>query len=392
MAFTKVSNNMLVQPVNNDFGDTANRPVDPNNGDFYYDETTESLLVGVDGAWVDASADKVKKSGDTITGQLTVTGKVTSSSLTTSAGATIGGNLAVTGAITSTGNVSAKSNLTVEGTTNAKRINGVGIFSVKSSANQYQILTQDGGYTRLYNKGTNCLETTSYGVLMKKLKVGLRNTTSSYVLWRDEASSDTEFNGGITHSTYGSYGSFYPCKANGDGKDKKINWGSATNPWKTLYASVGTINTSDKTFKQDIEDITEAEHCVARRLRRKFKTYRWQQSVGRKGDDARTYTGFMAQDVEQCFRDEGLDPAKYAMWHKTEYKQTSTTNEDGTVETTNWDLGDENTPDDAVDKVTYGLNYVEILCFILSAESADREKLTDRLSNLEGRLAALEAK
>lgn len=383
---------MLAEPVNNEFGDTVNRPVDPNNGDFYYDETTESLLVGVDGEWVDTSADKVKKSGDTITGQLTVTGKTTSNSLATTAGATIGGNLAVTGAITSTGNVSAKSNLTVEGTTNAKRINGVGIFSVKSSANQYQLLTQDGGYTRLYNKGTICLETTSYGVLMKKLKVGLRNTTSSYVLWRDEASTDPEFNGGITYSTFGSWGSFYACDSGGSGKENKINWGTDTNPWKTIYAKNGTINTSDKTVKQDIEDISEAEHRVGRRLRGMFKTYRWQQSVGRKGEAARTYTGFMAQDVEQCFRDEGLDPAKYAMWHRTEYKQTSTTNEDGTVETKNWDLCDENIPDDAVDKVTYGINYVEILCFILAAESADREKLTDRLSTLEGRLAALEAK
>ena len=322
----------------------------------------------------------VKKSGDTMTGALTVNGTITSTGKVSSS------------ALETTGLVAVGGNLTVTGTTNAKRINGVGIFSVKSAANAYQILTQDGGYTRLYNKGTLCLETTSYGALIKKLKVGARNTTSSYVLWRDEASADTEFNGGITHSTYGSYGSFYPCKSNGDGKDKKINWGSSSNPWKTFYASVGTINTSDKTFKQDIEDITEAEHCVARRLRRKFKTYRWQQSVGRKGDDARTYTGLLAQDVEQCFRDEGLDPAKYAMWHRTEYKQTSTTNADGTVETTNYDLGDENTPDDAVDKVTYGLNYVEILCFILSAEAADRQKLTDRLSTLEDRLVALEAK
>ena len=322
----------------------------------------------------------VKKSGDTMTGALTVNSTITSTGKVSSS------------ALETTGLVAVGGNLTVTGTTNAKRINGVGIFSVKSAANAYQILTQDGGYTRLYNKGTLCLETTSYGALIKKLKIGARNTTSSYVLWRDEASTSTEFNGGITHSTYGAYGSFYPCKQNGDGKDKKINWGSDTNPWKTFYASVGTINTSDKTFKQDIEDITEAEHCVARRLRRKFKTYRWQQSVGRKGDDARTYTGLMAQDVEQCFRDEGLDPAKYAMWHRTEYKQTSTTNADGTVETTNYDLGDENTPDDAVDKVTYGLNYVEILCFILSAEAADREKLTDRLSTLEGRLLALEAK
>ena len=347
-------------------------------------KVTSSSLETTDGATLGGNL--------TVDGTITSTGKVTSSSLTTTAGAAVGGNLAVTGSTTSTGTVTAKGTLSVSGTTNAKRINGVGIFSVKSNAGENQIYAQDSGYTRLYNKGSSCLETTSYGVLVKKLKIGARNTTSSYVLWRDEASTDTEFNGGITHSTYGAYGSFYPCKSGGAGKDKKINWGSDTNPWKTFYASVGTINTSDKTFKQDIEDISEAEHCVARRLRRKFKTYRWQQSVGRKGDDARTYTGLMAQDVEQCFRDEGLDPAKYAMWHRTEYKQTSTTNADGTVETTNYDLGDENTPDDAVDKVTYGLNYVEILCFILSAEAADREKLTDRLSTLEGRLVALEDK
>ena len=44
-----------------------------------------------------------------------------------------------------------------------------------------------------------------------------------------------------------------------------------------------------------------------------IKTFRWKKSYERKGEEARIHTGVIAQEVEQAFRDEGLDPFRYGM-------------------------------------------------------------------------------
>ena len=45
-----------------------------------------------------------------------------------------------------------------------------------------------------------------------------------------------------------------------------------------------------------------------------FKTFKWNDAVASKGDNARIHAGVIAQDVEAALIAKGLDAADYAFW------------------------------------------------------------------------------
>ena len=81
-----------------------------------------------------------------------------------------------------------------------------------------------------------------------------------------------------------------------------------------IYASNGTIQTSDRNEKQDEANLTAAETKVAVAAKGLLKKYRWKDAVAKKGDDARIHFGIIAQDLQDAFTAEGLDASKYAMF------------------------------------------------------------------------------
>jgi len=127
--------------------------------------------------------------------------------------------------------------------------------------------------------------------------------------------------------------------------DNEIDLGGATFRFKDIYATNGTIQTSDINEKQDIEDLSEAETRVAVAAKGLLKKYRWKSAVADKGDDARIHFGIMAQDLQQAFSAEGLDAGDYGMFISTTW----------TDETT----GEE--------KTRLGVRYNELLAFIIAA-------------------------
>ena len=96
--------------------------------------------------------------------------------------------------------------------------------------------------------------------------------------------------------------------------DVDLNLGHPTYRWNTVYASSGSINTSDATTKQDIEVISEAETRVALACKGLMRKFRFIDAVDKKGDDARIHFGIIAQDLQAAFVAEGLDPNRYAMF------------------------------------------------------------------------------
>ncbi len=60
--------------------------------------------------------------------------------------------------------------------------------------------------------------------------------------------------------------------------------------WSTVYAATGTINTSDKRLKRDIEPVGEGLSFINQLEPVK---YRWKDQ-----DQSKIYYGFLAQDVE----------------------------------------------------------------------------------------------
>ena len=121
--------------------------------------------------------------------------------------------------------------------------------------------------------------------------------------------------------------------------DGAMTCGAATFRWSTVYATTGTINTSDANQKTEIADLTEAEMAVARRIKGLFKTFKFKDAVAAKGIAARKHVGVLAQDVQAAFAAEGLDAEGYGIFCS-----------------------------DEVDGVTVlGVRYEELLAFVIAA-------------------------
>lgn len=96
--------------------------------------------------------------------------------------------------------------------------------------------------------------------------------------------------------------------------DNTMSCGTSGFRWTTVYATTGTINTSDANQKEQIADLTAAELAVAKRIKGLFKTFKFKDAVAAKGDGARIHVGVIAQDVQAAFAAEGLDANRYGLF------------------------------------------------------------------------------
>jgi len=109
-----------------------------------------------------------------------------------------------------------------------------------------------------------------------------------------------------------------PSGTDGGTRSGAIDLGNSGNRWDTVFATVGTINTSDRTEKQDIEELNDAERRVAVACKGLLRKYRLKSAVAIKGEDARIHFGIIAQDLQDAFVAEGLDAGRYGMFiHST---------------------------------------------------------------------------
>ena len=127
--------------------------------------------------------------------------------------------------------------------------------------------------------------------------------------------------------------------------DNAQNIGTASYRFDDIYATNGTIQTSDRNEKQDIAELSDAEQRVAVAAKGLLRKFRWKDSVAEKGDDARIHFGIIAQDLQAAFEAEGLDAGDYAMFISTTWTDEETNEE----------------------KTRMGVRYSELLAFIISA-------------------------
>jgi hypothetical protein len=99
--------------------------------------------------------------------------------------------------------------------------------------------------------------------------------------------------------------------------DNAHSLGSSSYRFDDIYATNGTIQTSDRNEKQDIAELSDAEQRVAVACKGLMRKFRWKDAVEEKGDDARIHFGIIAQDLQAAFEAEGLDAGKYAMFIST---------------------------------------------------------------------------
>jgi hypothetical protein len=158
-------------------------------------------------------------------------------------------------------------------------------------------------------------------------------STSSYTL--------TSSNNLMAFSAGGGNGFFINSSgaAVAPGSDNVMSLGTSGFRWTTVYATTGTINTSDANQKEQIADLSAAELAVAKRIKGLFKTFKFKDAVAAKGAGARKHVGVMAQDVQAAFAAEGLDATEYGVFCS-----------------------------DTVDGVTtLGVRYEELLAFVIAA-------------------------
>ena len=119
--------------------------------------------------------------------------------------------------------------------------------------------------------------------------------------------------------------------------DNSQNCGSSGNRWATIFAGTGTINTSDRNEKDNIEELTEAERRVAVAIKGLVKKFRFKGGV-------RTHVGVIAQDVQAAFNAEGLNAADYGMFCSDTFQDKN-----------------------GVTVTRLGIRYEELLAFVISA-------------------------
>jgi hypothetical protein len=95
------------------------------------------------------------------------------------------------------------------------------------------------------------------------------------------------------------------------GVDGTPNLGSASKRWNTVYASTGTINTSDARSKTAVAPMTNAEINASKQLAKEIGTYRFLDAIAAKGDAARTHIGMTVQRAIEIMQTNGLDPVAY---------------------------------------------------------------------------------
>jgi len=157
--------------------------------------------------------------------------------------------------------------------------------------------------------------------------------------------------------------------------------------WDDIYATNSTIQTSDQNEKQQIASLTDAEITAAKAISKLFKTFKWNDSVTANGDNARTHTGVIAQDVQQAMTDAGLDAGDYAFFISTTWWEADEayTDDDGNAQTrTNTYDTQADAPAGATERTRLGIRYPELLAFVGAATE-------QRLADIETRLTALEA-
>jgi len=281
--------------------------------------------------------------------------------------------------------------------------NGTGVFIQKGATEHMAKFLTDGA-VELYHNNVKKLETTSGGVTVTgELVFGTAGDDIGVVsgkLTINSAGSNLVFSVGGTTEVNIDGTHMYPQA------DDNFDLGASGNRFDDIFATNGTIQTSDRNEKQDIAALTSAEMLVAKRISALFKTFRWKNKVAAKGNDARTHSGIIAQDVQAAFTAESLDAGDYSLFISSTWWETQTevpaveavdevTDEDGNVtteaveakdaytRTDNYDTEDA-APSGSTSRTRLGIRYPELLSFVAAYNEQRFASIETRLTALEG--------
>lgn len=228
---------------------------------------------------------------------------------------------------------------------------GIGNVGFEFNPSGYMFATRSGGYTANFNRQTSDGDIAVFS--KDDSAVGsIAAIGGDLIIF----STATGHSGLRFASTY-----VGPTDNSGTSVDNTFDMGVGAYRWDDIYATNGTIQTSDRNEKQQIASLTNAEMQAAKAISKLFKTFKWNDSVAEKSDAARTHTGVIAQEVEQAMTDAGLNAGDYAFFISSDWT-------------------DEETGEERNRK---GIRYPQLMSFIGAATE-------QRLASIEARLDALE--
>lgn len=119
-----------------------------------------------------------------------------------------------------------------------------------------------------------------------------------------------------------------------------LRLGNTNARFHSIFLASGSLNgSSDRKLKTDIEELSDKEKRVAIKAKTLLRKYKWKNEVEQDSENAKIHFGIIAQDLEQAFEEEGIDPIKYNIISKEP-------TEDG---------------------FSYGVYYIELIAFIIAA-------------------------
>ena len=164
--------------------------------------------------------------------------------------------------------------------------------------------------------------------------------------------------------------------------NNKMALGSSSYKWKQIYAVSGTINTSDRNEKKDIEILNDE---LSERFLMSLNPVSYKLINGESG---RTHYGFIAQDVEDTLNSLGLtamDFAGFCKDQKTRDVETVRYTEDGYEIIDEYGNVETNVHQEPIpNKYSYGLRYEEFipLCVkMIQMQQLRIEELERKVSN-----------
>jgi len=256
----------------------------------------------------------------------------------------------------------------------------------------YAEFTRDGGNPLYLNRETNDGDIIRFA--KDDTTVGIIGSMSGNAMY---VNAPNDGGGGFLFSDNAS--TIYPTRRTSGTvslSDNTNDLGAAVWRFNDAYITNGVTTGSDQNEKQSIQLLTDSEIAVAKRISKGFKTFKWNSAVEEKGDNARTHTGVIAQEVQQAFTDEGLDAGNYALFMSNTYweKEISVDavaeelDEEGNVIVEGQDAytyidKKEEATEGYTERTRLGIRYPELLSFVSSA-------FEQRLTNIETRLTALE--
>ena len=176
----------------------------------------------------------------------------------------------------------------------------------------------------------------------------------------------------LTYSGSSSFNSIIPASTTGSSTSSNINLGHQYSRWNGIYLKISPNVSSDREYKRDIEELSEAEKRVAVACKGLIRKYRMRDAYEEKGENARLHIGIVAQDLQDAFTAEGLDAHRYGMFCSDTWHQATVTteDEDGNVTTSVEDFElVEHAPEGAtnITEITrLSVRYEELLAFIIS--------------------------